>query len=154
MRRAGCCGQGTEVRARDSPWPAAIDHPAIQVEVTVDHDAEREFLVDSLAGRHTQPPGRVPVVDELDQSSGPGVGTGSGHQAAGLMIGDQVGIAADSGDDAGKRGGHCLEERVAHPLGQAGQDEEIGGPEMLRGVRHSADELDPVGDAKLHGQCG
>ena len=57
-------------------------------------------------------------------------------------------------DDAGQGGGHRLQERVAHPLGHAGQDEEVGRAEVFGGVVDRAGELDPVGDAQRPGQLG
>ena len=55
-------------------------------------------------------------------------------------------------DDAGQGGRHGLQERVAHPLGHAGQDEKVGRAEVLGGVVDPAGELDAVGDAQRAGQ--
>ena len=85
-----------------------------------------------------------------DQASG----RGGPDQAAGLAVGDQVGVAADARDHAGQGGRHGLQERVAHAFREAREDEDVGGAEVVGRVVDGADELDPIGDAQRAGQLG
>ena len=104
------------------------------------------------------PPRRAPspvrILEQVDQGRRPGGGSRLADEDAGPAVVDQVGVAADAGDDAGQGGGHRLEERVAHPLGHAGQDEDVGRAEVVGRVGHGAGELDAIGDAQTTGELG
>ena len=72
---------------------------------------------------------------------------GSADQPTGLTVGDQVGVAADSRHHAGQGGRHGFEQRVAHSLGDAGQDEDVGRAKVLGGTVDGPDKLNAIGDS-------
>ena len=78
--------------------------------------------------------------------------SGSIHQSPVPAVVDQVGVAGDPRGDAGQGGRHRLQQRVAHPLGHAGQDEEVGRAEVIGGIGDPAGELDAPGESQRAGQ--
>ncbi len=61
---------------------------------------------------------------------------------------EEVDVATDRRGEAGQAGRHCLQERVAHPLGHAWQDEGVGRAEVVGRVFHPTREVDPVEDSE------
>ncbi|KAJ3057732.1 hypothetical protein HK102_010907, partial [Quaeritorhiza haematococci] len=125
---------------------------AIQPDVPIDHRPQRELVLDPCERVAAQAAGRVGIAEERQQGGGPGLGGRLADQDAGRAGRDEIGIAADAGDDARQSRGHRLQERVAHPLGHAREDEQVAGAEVLGRARHGPDELDAVGQAQRGGQ--
>ena len=105
-------------------WPRPGDHPAIELDVAVDHDGQGELLVDPPSGRRRRAGGPPPGLRAIRgwPPTRPRRSGSSTRRPCPAVV-DQVGVAGDPRDHAGQGGRHRLQERIAHPFGHAGQDE-------------------------------
>ncbi len=89
---------------------------------------------------------------QAEQGAGQCLGVGGPDKQAGVG-GDDLGIAANARGHDGQAGGHRLQERQRHPLGQRRQDEQSGACQQGGDVADGAQEADVAGQAQLGRQA-
>ncbi len=94
----------------------------------------------------------VGVAEEVDGGFGHAVDVADFEEAAGLVVVDELGDAADAGGDGGDGAGHGFEGGEAEGLHFGGEEHEVGEGEELVDVVLLAEEVDAGVDAEAEGE--
>ena len=92
------------------------------------------------------------VAEEVDGGFGHAVDVADFEEAAGAVVVDELGDAADAGGDGGDGAGHGFEGGEAEGLHFGGEEHEVGQGEELVDVVLLAEEVDAGVDAELEGE--